>query len=84
MEIEFLRDVRLEDETIWLTQSGMAVLFQITKQNVSLHLKNVYNENELAREATVKKNLTVQKAGSRAVERRIDYYNLDNPAPENR
>jgi len=70
-------DVRLEDETVWLTQSGMAELFQITKQNVSLHLKNVYNEKELVREATVKEYLTVQKEGGRAVKRRIDYYNLD-------
>lgn len=65
-------DVRLEDETVWLTQSGIAELFQITKQNVSLHLKNIYDEKELVREATVKECLTVQKEGGRAVKRRIE------------
>lgn len=70
-------DVRLEDETVWLTQQRMADLFQTTKQNISSHIQNVYEERELAPEATVKKFLTVRQEGGREVKRQIDYYNLD-------
>jgi hypothetical protein len=69
--------VRLEDETVWLTQNLMAELYQTSKQNVSLHIRNVYEERELEKEATVKEYLTVQQEGSRAVKRRLDFYNLD-------
>lgn len=70
-------DVRLEDETVWLTQKLMADLFQTTKQNISLHIQNVFEEGELTPEATVKKFLTVRQEGGREVKRQIDYYNLD-------
>ncbi|MBH2004082.1 MAG: virulence protein RhuM/Fic/DOC family protein [Sphingobacteriia bacterium] len=70
-------DVKLEDETVWLTQSQMQQLFQQTKQNMSLHIKNIFNEQELDREATVKESLTVQKEGKRSVKRKIEYYSLD-------
>jgi hypothetical protein len=70
-------EVRLEDETVWLTQSLMAELFQTTKQNISLHIQNVYEEGELLRAATVKESLTVQQEGSRTVQRSLEYYNLD-------
>lgn len=70
-------EVRLEDETVWLTQKLMAELYQTTKQNISLHIQNIYNENELAPETTVKKYLTVQQEGDREVKRLLDYYNLD-------
>ena len=70
-------DVRLENETVWLTQAQMVELFQTTKQNVSLHIGNVFKEGELEREATVKEYLTVQKEGKRDVTRRVIYYNLD-------
>lgn len=70
-------DVRLEDETVWLTQQMMADLFQTTKQNISIHIQNIYGEGELSPEATVKKYLTVRKEGVREVKRLIDYYNLD-------
>jgi len=70
-------DVRLENETVWLTQQHMADLFQTTKQNVSLHLQNIFAEQELEREATVKESLTVQQEGGRSVKRRVEYYNLD-------
>lgn len=69
--------VRLEDETVWLTQNQMVELFQTTKQNISAHIRNVYAEGELQPEATVKKYLTVQTEGSRKVERLLEYYNLD-------
>ena len=70
-------DVRLENETVWLTQAQMVELFQTTKQNVSLHVGNVFKEGELEQEATVKEYLTVQKEGKREVRRRVRYYNLD-------
>lgn len=54
-------DVRLEEETVWLTQQQMADLFQTTKQNISLHIQNIYEEGELVPEATVKKYLTVRR-----------------------
>jgi len=71
-------EVRLQDETVWLTQSLMAELYQTTKlKNISLHIRNVYEEGELDPEATVKKYLTVRSEGSRMVRRPLDYYNLD-------
>ncbi|RXK87755.1 hydroxyacid dehydrogenase [Chlorobaculum sp. 24CR] len=70
-------DVRLEGETVWLTQQLMADLFQTTQQNVSLHLQNIYSEGELQREATHKEFLSVRQEGSRQVQRTLDYYNLD-------
>jgi hypothetical protein len=70
-------EVRIEDETVWLTQAQMAELFKATKQNISLHINNVYKEGELIYEATVKEYLTVQKEGNRQVSRLISYYCLD-------
>ena len=70
-------EVRLEDETVWLSQAQMAELFQTTKQNVSLHIRNIYAEGELERPATVKDSLTVQAEGGRQVQRQIELYNLD-------
>jgi len=70
-------DVRLADETVWLTQQLMADLFQTTKQNISLHIQSIFKEGELAPEATVKKYLTVRWEGKREVKRLLEYYNLD-------
>ena len=70
-------DVRFEGETVWLTQQHMTELFQTTKQNISLHIQNIYEERELERGATVKESLTVQLEGSRSVRRRVEFYNLD-------
>ena len=61
--------VRMEGETVWLSQRDMAELFQTTKQNVNLHIQNIFEEWELTPEATVKDYLTVQTEGSRQVER---------------
>ena len=69
--------VRMEGETVWLSQRDMAELFQTSKQNVSLHIQNIFDEREVTPEATVKKYLTVQTEGSRRVERNVDHYNLD-------
>lgn len=70
-------DVRLEDDTVWLTQQLMAELFQSTQQNVSLHLQNIYSEGELLRKATHKEFLSVRQEGARQVRRTLDFYNLD-------
>jgi hypothetical protein len=69
--------VRLDGQTVWLTQQQMAELFQTTKQNISLHVINILEEGEQAREATVKEYLTVQQEGSRHVRRLVEHYNLD-------
>ena len=66
--------MQLSDETVWLTQQHMAELFQTTKQNISLHVNNIYKEQELSPKATVKEYLTVRKEGSREVKRLLDYF----------
>ena len=70
-------DVKLEDETVWLSQQQMADLYATTKQNISSHIKNIFDEEELSENSTVKEFLTVQKEGNRNVERKVKYYNLD-------
>jgi len=70
-------DVRFEAETVWLTQPLMAELFGTTQQNISLHLQNIYEEGELRHEATHKEFLSVRREGSRDVQRRSSFYNLD-------
>jgi hypothetical protein len=70
-------DVRLEDETVWLTQKLMAELFQTTPQNITIHLKNIFNEGELNESATCKDFLQVKVEGKRRIERKQRFYNLD-------
>ena len=70
-------DVRVENDTVWLTQVQMADLFEATRQNVSLHISNIYKEGELQKEATIKESLIVQNEGGRNVKRKQTYYNLD-------
>ena len=70
-------EVRLQDETVWLTQQQMAELFDSTIPNVSMHIRNVYKEGELDKGATVKDFLIVQNEGGRQVTRRVQCYNLD-------
>lgn len=70
-------DVNLENESIWMSQDMMAKLYDTTKNNISMHLKNIFDEGELIKEPTVKKFLTVQKEGNRSVKRNIEYYSLD-------
>jgi len=70
-------NVKIEDGTVWLTQGQMVELFNTTKQNISLHIKNIFDEGELDEEATVKNYLTVQTEGTRQVKRDTKYYNLD-------
>jgi hypothetical protein len=70
-------DVRLEEENVWLTQKLMAELFQVKPQNITMHLKNIYEEGELDEKATCKDYLQVQTEGNREVNRKQKFYNLD-------
>lgn len=70
-------EVKVEDENVWLTQLQMTELFETSKQNISLHIKNIVKEEELDDSSTVKDFLTVQKEGNRSVQRIVSYYNLD-------
>lgn len=70
-------EVRLEGETVWLTQADIAELFQVKPQNITMHLKNIYAEAELDEGATCKEFLQVQSEGIRAVQRLRKSYNLD-------
>ena len=67
----------IQNDSIWITQKAMAELFGCTSDNISSHLKNIYSEGELIKEATTEKISVVQKEGSRNVKRNIDFYNLD-------
>ena len=69
--------LRADQQTVWLTQLEMVELFDATKQNISLHLKNIFEDVELDAEATVKDSLTVQTEGSPVVQRTLTLYNLD-------
>ena len=70
-------DVRFEGETVWLTQAQLVDLYNSSKANVSEHIKHIFEEEELAKESTVRKFRTVQVEGSRQVEREVECYNLD-------
>ena len=70
-------DVRFEGETVWLTQAQWVDLYGSSKANVSEHIKHIFEEGELTKEATVRKFRTVQTEGNRSVEREVEYYNLD-------
>lgn len=70
-------DVQLAEETVWLTQRQMAGLFDTTPQNITVHIRNIYKEEELAQEATCKDFLQVQTEGGREIRRIAKFYNLD-------
>lgn len=70
-------EVRLQDETVWMSQLAMAELFQTTVPNINIHLNNVYGEGELTETATIKDYLIVRQEGSRQVSRSVKHYNLD-------
>ena len=70
-------DVQLAEETVWLTQQQMTVLFDSTVPNISMHIRNIFKEEELVKEATVKNFLIVQNEGGRVVTRQVQCYNLD-------
>lgn len=70
-------EVRLQDETVWMSQLAMAELFQTTVPNINIHLNNVYEEGELSETPTIKDYLIVRQEGSRQVSRAVKHYNLD-------
>jgi len=70
-------DVKLHDETVWLTQAQMAELFQKDKRTISEHIANIYEEGELSQQPTVRNFRTVQKEGNRDIGRNLAAYNLD-------
>lgn len=70
-------EVRLEGETVWLTQRQMGELFGTTPENILMHLRNIFNEEELPEEATAKDFLVVRQEGKRQVKRELKHYNLD-------
>ena len=70
-------DVNINNDDAWMSQELMAKLYDTTKNNISMHLKNIFKEGELDKDSTVKKILTVQNEGNREVKRNIEYYNLD-------
>lgn len=70
-------EVRFENGDLWLTQKAMGELYNTSKQDISYHIKNIYNDLELNQNSTVKEFLTVQKEGNREVKRKSAYYNLD-------
>ncbi len=69
--------VRFADENVWVTAVQLAEIYNTTRQNIGQHIENIYNDNELPREATVKKFFIVQQEGKRQVRRELDHYNLD-------
>lgn len=70
-------EVRMEDETVWLTQAQIVELFQSSKANISEHIKNIYEQEELEESSTVRDFRTVRQEGKRQVVRNLTYYNLD-------
>ena len=69
--------VRVQDGTIWLSQKNIASLFGTSTDNISLHLRNIYAENELAEKSTTEDFSVVQTEGNREIKRNVKHYNLD-------
>jgi hypothetical protein len=74
-------EVRLENETVWLSQAQIAELFQVTVPTVNEHLKGIFGEGELPAGATIRKFRIVRLEGRREVARNVDFYNLDASQP---
>lgn len=70
-------EVRMSEETVWLTQHQMADLFETSPQNITIHIRNLYNEGELDMNPTCKESLQVRMEGNRKIKRVQKYYNLD-------
>ena len=70
-------EVILEDENVWLNQTSLSKLFETTRNNITMHIKNIYDDQELEESSTSKESLLVQKEGNRNVKRTVIYYNLD-------
>ena len=70
-------EVMVEEENVWLTQNSLSKLFDTTRNNITMHIKNIYDDQELEENSTSKESLLVQKEGNRSVKRKVVYYNLD-------
>ncbi len=70
-------EVKLEDDTVWLTQQQMSLLFSVKENTITYHIKEIYRTEELEKEGTARKIRVVRKEGNRSVNRTIDFYNLD-------
>lgn len=70
-------DVNLKNDDIWMSQNELAKLFDTTKNNISIHMKNIFESGELEESSTIKNFLTVQQEGTRNVKRMVIHYNLD-------
>lgn len=70
-------EVRMDEDTVWLTQQQMSDLYQTSRTNVVEHIKHIYEDSELVEEATCRKIRQVRQEGTRMVEREIPHYNLD-------
>ena len=70
-------EVRMDEDTVWLTQQQMSDLYQTSRTNVGEHIKHIYEDSELVEEATCRKIRQVRQEGTRMVEREIPHYNLD-------
>ena len=70
-------EVKLEDDTVWLTQQQMSLLFSVKENTITYHIKEIYRTEELEQEGTARKIRVVRKEGNRIVNRMIDFYNLD-------
>ena len=70
-------NVRFSNEDVWLTQNQLAEIYDTTQENISMHIKNIYEDKELDENRTYKKFLLVRQEGARQVKRNIDHYNLD-------
>jgi len=74
-------EVRLQDETVWLTQKLLADLFQVTVPTINEHIKKIFDERELISDATIRKFRIVQQEGNRNVSREANFFNLDKLIP---
>ena len=76
-ELQLDASVRADDDTVWLTQKQMSILFEASTDNIGLHIKNIYREKELDKQSTTEDFSVVQKEGNRTVKRTLKHYNLD-------
>ena len=74
---ELQLDVRVDGETVWLTQAQIAELFGVTRQNINQHLLTIYEQREINRDSTCKDFLQVRREGRRSVKRKVEHYSLD-------
>ena len=70
-------EVKFEEDTVWLTQKQLSILFSKNVMIVNEHIRNIYREKEIEKKSTIRKSLIVQKEGKRLIKRAVEFYNLD-------